>query len=208
MNSVHLRRYSDLTALIYLLSERKITLSNPASWDDTNDSYYLALYREKKSLKSVLALCFTQAQETYHHWRVFAPGSDGVCIRFTRKDLLNAVQGRSGLHQKSVTYLKLGKIRGGSLAVEDLPFLKRFAFAHESEFRMIYESKTAREPKLDIPIPLSSIDRITLSPWLHPALFPHVKKTLLSINGCSGLDIRRSTLIGNEEWKTLGEDSS
>lgn len=207
MNSGYLRRYADLTALIYLLRERKITLLDPASWDDTNDSHYLALYREKKGLKSVLTLCFTQADETYHHWRVFAPGSDGVCIRFRRADLLKAVRGRSGLRQKAVTYLKLGKIRKKPLAAADLPFLKRFAFAHESEFRMIYESKNAREPKLDIPIPLSSIGRVTLSPWLHPALFPHVKKTLQSIKGCSGLDIRRSTLIGNAEWKTLGEDS-
>jgi hypothetical protein len=87
----YLRRYVDLPALIYLLSERKITLLDPKSWDDGNDSYYLALYREKRNLKSLLAVCFTQTTETYHHWRVFAGGSSGVCIRFKRTKLLKAI---------------------------------------------------------------------------------------------------------------------
>ncbi len=53
MSGKYLRRYTDIPALIYLLSERKITLLDPQSWDDSNDSYYLSLYREKKNLKSV-----------------------------------------------------------------------------------------------------------------------------------------------------------
>jgi hypothetical protein len=32
-------------------------------------------------------------------------------------------------------------------------------------------------------------------------------RTLRAIEGCSSLDIVRSTLISNEEWKALGEDS-
>ena len=59
-----LRRYTNLPALLYLLRERKITLLDPASWDDKNDSYFLSLYHQKKQLKSVLALCFTPAFET------------------------------------------------------------------------------------------------------------------------------------------------
>ncbi len=206
MSSKYLRRYTDLPALFYLLTERKLTLLDPQSWDDRNDSHYLALYREKRRLKSVLALCFTQAGETYPYWRVFAPGSSGVCVRFTRSDLLRALKDQSGLRTESVRYLKLAEIRNGTLETPDLPFLKRYGFKHEDEFRVIYESKTARRTKLDIDIPLHSIDRIKLSPWIHPALYPHVKRMLRSVKGCSALRIRRSTLIGNEEWKTLGEN--
>lgn len=208
MSGKYLRRYTDLPALIYQLTERKLTLIDPRSWDDSNDSHYLALYREKKKLKSVLALCFTQADETYHHWRVFAPGSGGVCVRFIRADVLKALKKRSDLRTGSVRYLTLAAIRNETLKIQDLPFLKRYAFEHDEEFRVIYESNTARVSTLDIDIPLSSIDRITLSPWIHSALSPHVKQMLRSIKGCSGLDIVRSTLIGNEEWKTLGEDST
>jgi hypothetical protein len=46
MSGDYLRRYTDLTALIYLLRKRKLTLLDPSSWDDSNDSYYLTLYKE------------------------------------------------------------------------------------------------------------------------------------------------------------------
>ena len=72
---------------------------------------------------------------------------------------------------------------------------------------MIYESRKRKLRKLDISVPLSCIDRITLSPWMHPSLSSYVKEVLRSIDGCRDLDIVRSTLIGNEEWKSLGEDA-
>jgi hypothetical protein len=88
--------------------------------------------------------------------------------------------------------------------IDELPFLKRQAFEHEDEYRIIYESSTRKLPKLDIPIPLTCIDGITLSPWIHSALYRHVKETLRSIEHCQTLNITRSTLIGNEEWKAAG----
>jgi len=207
MSEDYLRRYTDLTALMYSLHKRKITLLDPASWKDTNDSHYLTLYKEKRKLKSVLALCLMQTDERYHHWSVFATGPSGVCIKFRRDELLAAVRKHAHIHMKSVTYLKLQEIRRKTLKVADLPFLKRHAFEHETEFRMIYTSKTDKLSNLDIPIPLSCIEKITLSPWMPPSLSSYVKKTLRSIKGCSDLDIVRSTLIGNAEWKKLGEDA-
>lgn len=204
MSETYLRRYTNIPALIYLLSERKLTLLDPQSWDDSNDSHYLALYREKKNLASVLALCFTAAAETYHHWRVFADGSSGVCVRFKRSEMLRVVKKQAGLRTGIVRYLTLDEIREKRLAIRELPFLKRWAFENESEFRMMYESKTKSIAKLDIEIPLSCIDRITLSPWIDPALSSYVKQMLKSIKGCGSLEIVRSTLIGNREWKTLG----
>lgn len=207
MGKVHLRRYTDIPALIYLLRDQRITLLDPQSWDDKNDSHFLRLYREKKNLKTVLALCFSQASETYHHWRVFAHGSSGVCICFKRTELLRAIKTQPNLRMGSVQYLRLKEIRHRILATEDLPFLKRYPFHGESEFRVIYESKKTGIPTLDIAIPLSCIDKVTLSPWLPAALSDRVKSILRSIPNCNVLKIRRSTLISNEEWKSLGESA-
>lgn len=202
-----LRRYTDLPALIYLLSERKLTLLDPRFWDDSNDSHYLELYREKKQLQTVLALCFTQAGETYHHWRVFAGTSGGICIQFKKDVLLAALRKQAGLRTGSVEYMTLTRIRNSSIAVKDLPFRKRYAFQHEKEFRLVYESKDQKLPKLDIDIPLHSIRRITLSPWMHHSLADQVKKLLRRIDGGARLGIARSTLISNSEWKKLGESA-
>jgi len=206
MGQYRLRRYTDIPSLIYLLTERRITLLDPQSWDDKNDSYYLRLYREKKNLKTVLAICFTQASETYHHWRVFAQGSSGACISFKRTELFKAaLKQEPDLRMRTVEYLTLAKIRHKVLATEELPFLKRYPFQDEEEFRVVYESTKKTISTLDIPIPLPCIYKVTLSPWLPKALSEHLKSSLRSIPGCEKLRIRRSTLISNEEWKRLGD---
>ncbi|NDQ55555.1 MAG: DUF2971 domain-containing protein [Acidipila sp.] len=205
MSERYLRRYTNIPALIYALRQRAISLLDPQSWEDSNDSHYLALYREKKHLKSLLALCFTQATEKYHHWRVFAGGSSGVCVRFNRPQLLKIAMKQEGLTAGTVLYRKLAVIREKTPAIQELPFLKRSGFEDENEFRMIYESETLGLRKLDIPIHLSSIDRIKLSPWIPRSLALDLRELLKSTEGCGRLKIVRSTLIGNEEWKTLGE---
>jgi hypothetical protein len=200
-----LRRYTDIPALIYLLTERQITLLDPASWDDKNDSYFLSLYLKKKSLKSMLALCFTQTSETYHHWRVFASGTSGVCIQFEQAKLLNLITNQSGTTVEAVQYLTLKDIRGRKLKIGELPFLKRAAYGDEEEFRIIYESAIDDVKSLNIPIQLFCIDRITLSPWVSKNLSSHLRSTIRNIKGCKKLKIFRSTLIGNDSWKKLGE---
>lgn len=65
------RRYTNLAAAIHLLQSRKITLLNPARWDDANDAYFMAEYKRLVGAETVLALCFAETAETYHHWRVF-----------------------------------------------------------------------------------------------------------------------------------------
>jgi hypothetical protein len=203
-----LRRYTNIPALIYLLRERKITLLDPASWDDKNDSYFLSLYRQKKDLKSVLALCFTPAFETYHHWRVFADGSSGACISFDQAKLLKAVKKQLGVTARSVRYLTLPDIRGTKVKTRELPFLKRSAYEDEREFRIIYESSTEKANSLDVAIPLACIERITLSPWIPAALSDHLKSTIKEIEGCGSMKVYRSTLISNENWKSLGEGAN
>src|SRR4029079_19012419 len=139
--------------------------------------------------------------------RVFAHGSSGVCIRFNRAKLINAVTRQPGVTGKVVQYLTLKDIKKKKMRVEDLPFLKRYPYEDEYEFRFIYESKTSKKKSLDIAIPLSSIDRITLSPWIPFALRDHVESTICGMPGCKSLEIFRSTLVSNEQWKNLGDDA-
>ena len=104
-------------------------------------------------------------------------------------------------------YLTVSENKNEEIAAEELSFLKRYPLRDESEFRVIYGSSARHLRTLDIPIHLASISKITLSPWLHYAPFVHVKRTLRMIKGCDSLEIVRSTLIENDEWKTLGEDA-
>jgi hypothetical protein len=199
-----LRRYTELPALVHLLARKELTLLDPSSWDDKNDSFYLSLYRDKCALKSVLALCLTKGGETYHHWRVFTSGTSGVCIQFDTAALKAAVGKVKGVALEPVIYLTLQALRKKRLAKELLPFLKRKAFEHEDEVRLLWQSRSEEVRLLSIPIELSSIQRITISPWLNQNLASAIINLVKSIPGCEGLKIVRSTLISNDDWMNRG----
>ena len=202
-----LRRYTDIPALLYQLHSRCITLLDPTSWDDTNDSYFMLKYKEKSNLQSVLALCLTQTEETYHHWRVFSGHASGACIVFDRQAFIDALSKVEGVHCGSVEYKRVRDVRGEAtqLSIDSLPFIKRAGFTPEAEFRVLYTSKREAVRFLDIPIPLQCIEEIRLSPWLNSRLRKCMKDTLRAIPGCESIEINRSTLIGNFTWKKLGD---
>lgn len=197
----YLRRYTHLPALLHLLRERKLTLLDPSSWDDSNDSYYVNEYKSKRELRTVLALCLSQAPETYHHWRVFAGSPAGVCIRFRQGSLLRVLRQVKGVSVGVVQYLKIAEARKQALSIDELPFVKRAAFEDEAEVRVLYESAADSHVSLEIPISLDCISRITFSPWLPKPLVAASKQVIQAIEGCQYIEVVRSSLIGNEEWK-------
>jgi hypothetical protein len=199
-----LRRYTDLPALLHMLQSQAITFLDPRDWDDSNDSYYLALYKERKHLQTLLALCFTTAKETYHHWKVFANGSAGVCVTFKGPTLIDALDGK-GVRAEAVDYLTLKTAPTADLRLRQLPFLKRYPYQNEQEFRIIYESKVEELKHRSVPVDLSCISKITLSPWIAREVAKQVRNVIRSIAGCERLSVTRSTLIGNEEWKAIGD---
>ena len=199
-----LRRYTNLPSLIHILSTQTLTFLDPGSWDDRNDSYFMQLYKDNRSLKTLLALCFSQETETYHHWRVFADGSSGICITFRKKELLDALETTSEIRHGEVEYLKLADLSSHNPKSKRLPFLKRAPFQHEAEFRIVYESKEISLPFVPVDIPLECIDRITLSPWMPKSISDAVKEVLVKIPTGSNLTVSRSTLIQNDTWTNFG----
>lgn len=201
----YLRRYTDLPSLLHILRTKSLTLLDPATWDDKNDSFFMSLFKKEKNLKSLLALCFTQAPETYHHWRVFSNGPSGVCLVFNQSTLLEDFDLNPEISCGPMEYLTLANARKrGKIQCDELPFVKRYGYKPEHEFRTIYGSKTEQISSLPIPIRLSSIRSISLSPWMHPTLRDSTVKAIRENQGCEKLKISRSTLISNDEWKRLG----
>lgn len=198
-------RYTNLAATIHLLRTKKITLLNPATWDDKNDAYFMAEYKRRKELTSLLALCFSNSVETYHHWRVFSHGSDGTRIEFSRAKLLKAFEGRAGVKHRSVRYRKL-LAKNENLSVDDLPFLKRWPYKDESEYRIIYSNKSSGDEAKDFSISINCVKRITISPWLTRALAQSISDTIKGIDGCGGIPIAHSTLIRNDRWQALASN--
>ncbi|MBS1144344.1 MAG: hypothetical protein H6R14_1750 [Proteobacteria bacterium] len=202
-----LRRYTDLPALLHILSNRQLTLLDPKTWDDRNDAHFMAAYKERKGLKSLLALCFSQASETYHHWRVFSSGPSGVCIVFDRERLLEDIAEAPGISVGSMRYLTMKEAKQAAFHVDELPFVKRVAYKPEREFRALYASTTEEHAALDLPIRLTTIRGISLSPWMHASLSKSTAGAIRTIAGCERLRVSRSTLVSNEQWKKLAAEA-
>ena len=117
-------------------------------------------------MKSVLALCFSEANETYHHWRVFTPGPDGVCVEFKRDELLAAFDKITNLHKRAVQYKRMNKLKNFHPSAGQLPFLKRQPYKDGKEFRLGYIDGSEEIPAKGFDIDLTCIQRITLGPWM------------------------------------------
>lgn len=201
-----LRRYTTLPSLLHILHEKRITLLNPANWDDSNDSHSLNLYKSEKEFKTLLAICFSEAVETYHHWHVFAGDSSGICISFYKDKLLKNFREEQGFMHGSVIYKPIQDLRTSDLKLEELPYIKRQGYSDEMEYRVIYKSsKDEVKASKEVTISLDCIAKITLNPWLHKSLVAPIKKTITQAAGEERLAkyIFRSTLTGNSEWKKI-----
>ncbi|WP_026867794.1 hypothetical protein [Hyphomicrobium zavarzinii] len=201
MSEPSLRRYTSLVAAIQILRQRKLTLLNPELWDDRNDVYTMRKYQEAVQARSILALCFAQQFETYHHWRVFSQGMDGVCLEFDRERLIQAFAGIPHVRHGSVEYYELRKLGKAPPTVNDLPFIKRFPYQDEKEFRIVYVDNEHLLSFKEFDVDLAAIARINLSPWMPKPLSDSVKATIRSIPGCKSIKLNRSTLVENEQWK-------
>jgi hypothetical protein len=205
MGKITLRRYTNLAATIHILKNRSISLLSPTLWDDRNDAFFMNTYKELKSAKSVLALCFAEASETYHHWRIFSHGSDGTCIEFDRDKLLSTFENNPKIRCGQVRYEMIVNMKHIDLEIDKLPFLKRYPYQDEREFRIVYTDCDLFAEVKGFEIDLGAITRISLSPWMPSSLSESVASTLRLIDGCSDLKVSRSTLVENEKWKDIAK---
>lgn len=206
MSTGTINRYTNLASLISILRNKELTLLDPSKWEDKNDAYYLLKYAEKKKFKSLYALCFTIASETSHHWKVFAPGADGVCIRINTERFLSYLDGIPEIVHGKVEYKLLEDVETQKIKTTHLPFLKRNAFRDEQEYRVIFRDENEYKKKTHaIPFDASLIERVVFSNALPNDLKTPIVQLLKTIDECKKLEIYRTTLNENLRWKRAGD---
>jgi hypothetical protein len=205
-----LRRYTSLPAVVALLQNQALTLTDPNNWEDKNDRFTIGLYKQRRKLQSVLGACFSGTQETFHHWKVFGGGAGGVCVVFKRLAFEKALKGQTGVRFELVKYQKLnGSDPLKNVAERDLPLLKRVGYKDELEYRVLWESKTEKLDLYDLKVPLNSIEKIVVNPWLPTNLAETVRSLLQNlVKSCDKdllIKIERSYLVDSFTWKKAVE---
>jgi hypothetical protein len=163
----------------------------------------------RKRLTTLRVLCFTDEGETIHDWSTFAAGPDGCCIQFDRPILEERLRELSvkGVRSQKVDHLTIDqvnrKIADHSCRLEDLPFMKRYPFRCENEFRIICESTQSLTCD-EIDFVPQAITKVTLSETLSEPDFNLRLKNIRSLEGFEHLEVNRSTLNDNSPWRDAG----
>ena len=202
-----LRRYTSIPSLIDIIHNQALTLLDPGTWTDKNDVYAMNQYRthSPKKIKTLLALCFTEAEETFHHWNVFAGNSNGVCIVFDKDALIACIEERENCRHGSVTYLKSNEFQFDKLTIEELPFIKRNGYDDEMEYRVVYEDSLDHRCLAGIPINISCINKIVFPPQIPSALLSSFSEVILRMENVRDYDIAidRSQLTDDILWQCM-----
>jgi len=193
-----LNRFTTLPILLDFLERKKLVLLDPKSWDDRNDTEVIMAYKEKKNIEQLFALCFTHDYETIHHWKTFAHGPSGCCIEFNAQKLLKIFDAY-GLNHGLVSYKKISEIRKKVQPLNQLPFTKRIPYECEKEYRVIYEGSSPCVV-FEIDVPLSCINKITISQQMPEPVFQTIKKLLKNTFKDPAKRISRSTIYENKIW--------
>jgi Protein of unknown function (DUF2971). len=183
-----------------MLNTKSFFLCDPQSWDDKNDSAFLAEYKSKKQLKTLLAACVTSADQTYHHWRIFTHGASGACIHFHNDQFFDWVARTNGITCGEINYKTLNELKSKTPTINQLPFTKRKAYEHEDEYRILFESKTEDFKIKNFEFNINMIKRILINPWLPYETFKSIQQIISYIPDCKNIKIERATIVKNSEW--------
>jgi hypothetical protein len=199
MTPTILKRYTSLPVLLDLLKRKRLVLLDPASWEDKNDSAILLEYKKRRKVDQVYALCFSQGDETIHHWKTFADGISGCCIEFDGKKLTEVLGKHPDLRYGPVVYRKIGYLANHSIKVDRIPFTKRWPYRCEEEYRVIWEG-SSDNGCYEVEIDLRAITRITISQKMPAPVYNTIREYLREEFRDPDKRISRSTLYENRVW--------
>jgi hypothetical protein len=199
MTIERLNKYTTLPVLLDLLNRKKLVLLDPKTWDDKNDSEIILEYARRKGVEKIFVSCFSYGMETIHHWKTYSNGVAGCCIEFDAKALLSIADKIPGVIHRRVIYKKLNIIENQKkIAVNKIPFYKRWPYRCEEEYRIIWEGDTTKN-FLEIDIPLEIINKVTISQQMPEPVYKTIKILLKDTNE-SIEKVNRSTIYENKRW--------
>ncbi|MGA2502485.1 MAG: hypothetical protein ABSG01_00170 [Anaerolineales bacterium] len=193
-----LNRYMTLPVLLDVLKRKRLVLLDPTSWEDKNDAETLLIYKERKKIQNLFALCFSYGDETIHHWKTFADGISGYCVQFDSTDLIALLKTQSGVRYREVEYKKINSLSNSTIEVNDIPFTKRWPYRCEEEFRITRGGTS--ETRHEIPFDLRIITKVTISQQMPKQVYETIRESLRDAFDHPEKRINRSTIYRNQMW--------
>ncbi len=188
-----------LPQALHILSTQRLNLGNTRFWEDRSEAAIFEKYCIQKKIKGVLALCFTQTPERYHHWKIYGEGVSGICIEFDKANLIDSVNRSKRLRHGSVEYVTISDASDYRGKIDRWPFIKRIPFQDEDEYRVIYDDPDGVK-FFEFSFDLKSINSVHFSPWIQRNVLESVEEIVREMPGCAELNISQTTLLENRRW--------
>lgn len=224
-NSTTVYRIISTKILYEFFDQRENTLVRPSKWEDPFENFILkSLVRLNDGTianfsfpDSFYAQCWTLNQASDAMWRIYSPQSTGVRIKTSVRKLATSLSKSVGEHAEIQTFI--GKVRYLSqkqlmtfansvfqnglnpTAFAHTLLVKRKAFVHEKEVRLIYMALD-KGPKGDLfrhwVNPHDLIEQIMVDPRLSKV---HAEKVMSEVKDRTGFQgpIKRSLLYAPPE---------
>lgn len=233
----HIYRIISYNRFLELFDSRKNTLVKPKLWEDTFENFTLKS-KIKYSNGIEIALdtherlygqCWTTSRASDAMWRIYSPDKRSVRIRTTVNKLFESISNANAkramvdscigkvkyLSESQITsqakqaFSKNGQMTFGNLFRSLL--VKRKAFAHEKEIRLIQLDWGFQVPSDDIYRyeidPHELITQVMIDPRVSHEEFKRIKADILTKTGYKG-DIKRSLLYRLPETVTVEVEQS
>ncbi|GAB3294215.1 DUF2971 domain-containing protein [Pseudidiomarina andamanensis] len=214
--------------LLQLFKQEKNILAHPSKWDDPFENLLMKskIQSEKSTLETeypfhenTYGQCWTLNSASDAMWRIYSPDFAGIRVRTTIRKLLSSIEAAhpplgymtSGIGK--VQYWSQKKLIDFGLEIfSDLGIaninifksllIKRRAFSHEREVRLLYHDvfRRAKNSLYSYPVsPCELIDQLMLDPRLTAKEAALLKDELFEVTGFPKGRIKRSLLYAVPE---------
>jgi hypothetical protein len=196
-----LRRYTKFDHLLGALSTGKMHLRDTSDWEDRNDKFSIALFKEKKSVDALHALCFSKSSTKFHLWSLYGHREKGACAVLLMDHLIKEASKRSFI-ARDVIYETIRKLKSpNQYNIDDLPFLKRNPYSAENEFRIISIGNNIDPSLLFLPVTPYIVVRVEINPWASDAEFSNMKQKINSVPGYEATEVIQSKILSSPNWQ-------
>lgn len=204
-------RFLSFDSLVEMLVKEQLALVNTSRWDDPFENYFFNCHiydrgvamDYKEIATRMYGQCWTLTPESDALWRIYSSDKRGIRIRTTLANLFGVVNATSSdtpaesydsIWMGKVEYRSEDDIREYMTSKKHMPhidsefmirsmLLKREAFEHEKEVRVIYNSDHAFKGEVksyDI-VPNNFIDEVTFDPRIDRRMQEIYSKALVKL---------------------------
>lgn len=205
--NLRLYRYTKHQYALEMIRTKEIVIPEPRGWDDVNDLEGLLQYQRIVGLVGLGVLCMTSEPDTYHHWKLYAHGQEGIALVFDRKKMREWARTHRGTRLQSIRYVRMQDLKDLDVSLTRLPYLKRWGYRSEREWRLLYEADVSSQ-LFKLPFPSEALSRIVINPWANIDEYAEMKDEYESILDRRVVRVTRTELVNSQTWRVLIADKA